>query len=125
MKIAPPPQDYADIGDSEASAAEGSHFAVGSLFVKEGCTFYGFSEPGYGGVMDKFPGPLAMGVMEPTPPATGQSCADGYPSYKCRCEQEMISCVPEDGGLRHFCTLVKSRGGAGERGGPSFIPGKL
>ncbi len=73
---------------------------VGSFMVKPGCVLTAFSEAEYTGDYRDFAGPL----IEPNNlfgqdygSAAETGCSPwAWGSWKCRCEQEMIDCVPTD-----------------------------
>jgi len=68
---------------------------TGSLIVNPGCTFYGFSGREFDGTVYEYPAGLYSLVEAPyTDLANG--CGDYFRSVKCRCQQKLISCVPED-----------------------------
>lgn len=79
--------------------------AMGSIIVKAGCTLYGWEHGGYTGRLFTYPGPNVFpnGCTNPYDPTTcppigaGPPYASGPVSVKCRCQQEPIICVPEDG----------------------------
>jgi len=78
---------------------------MGSVIVKAGCTLYGWEHGGYTGRLFEYQGPNVFpngctNPYDPTtcPPALGvPPFANGPVSIKCRCQQEPIICVPEDG----------------------------
>jgi len=78
---------------------------IGGLIVKAGCTLYGYSEHGYEGNRIEYNGPATF----PTG-CTGSRCPPwtnaekwGFPSLKCRCQQDPIICQPSD----HYVTIMQ------------------
>lgn len=70
---------------------------VGSLIVNPGCIFYGFSEREFEGTVDEFPAGLYSLVDAPNSPNSYPECANSFHSVKCKCQQKLVSCIPEDG----------------------------
>merc|ERR1719270_2164578 len=89
--------------DADLDPAYFSYF--GGLIVKAGCTLYGYSDHGYTGDRIEYNGPATF------PDAcTGSHCppwtngeAWGFPSFKCRCQQDPIICQPSD----HYVTIMQ------------------
>merc|ERR1711997_80559 len=81
---------------------------AGSIIVKAGCTLYGWEELGYSGYLREWHGPnvfpdgcVVTGDRDTCPKwCDHDDCGcygHGPRSIKCRCDQEPIICVPEDG----------------------------
>ncbi len=74
---------------------------IGSMIVLPGCTFYGFSQGDYLGTVYEYSAGTHSNVKGPICGSTNHNCGDdyacGFKSVKCRCQQKLISCVPEDG----------------------------
>jgi len=90
--------DGDDICDGEDwNTVDGlSCYLFGSLLVLPGCTFYGFSEHNYTGEVQTFDSGLHSNVQAAVDCALSSTCALGFYSTKCRCEQELVSCEPVD-----------------------------
>lgn len=85
-------------GDDVDTGDDGSYWPVSSLIVKAGCTFYGWEHHGYTGKLLKYygPGVYPDGCVSLYDEDTCTTVG-GFPSYKCRCQQDPITCVPADG----------------------------
>jgi len=89
----------------ELNGDPGRYYPMGSIIVKAGCVLYGWNQPGYTGTLRQYPGPnvYANGCPDPyntdtCPWENGDGVHGwGHASVKCRCEQDPITCVPEDG----------------------------
>ncbi len=93
-------QDYDwDYFDGTENSSPTGYFAVGSLMVLPGCTFYGFDEPDFMGSIFEYSTGTHSKVDGPSCGTSSTCHVDvcGFPSYKCRCQQKFISCNPEDG----------------------------
>jgi len=74
---------------------------VGSILVKNGCTFYGYEEMNYKGDLIKYKGPNVYpnGCADgkcPKIEAADDAHANGFRSLECYCDQEPIICDPKD-----------------------------
>jgi len=97
--------DYMDGYDEDHPSSSFEEF--GGLIVKAGCTLYAYSESGYTGDRIEYNGPATF------PDAcTGGHCPPdkegtvlywGFPSFKCRCQQDPIICQPSD----HYVTIMQ------------------
>jgi len=85
--------DFTDGYDNGGTA----YHDVGSLIVNPGCIFYGFSEREFEGTVDEFPAGLYSLVDAPNSPNSYPECANSFHSVKCKCQQKLVSCIPEDG----------------------------
>jgi len=88
--------DGQNLGDDD----EPGYFSFGSFLVKPGCTLTFWEETRFEGDFRDFYDGLEpnndWGYYWSDPPTEG--CANyGIGSFKCRCQQKMLDCVPEDG----------------------------
>jgi len=82
-------------GDSTASRSP-IILACGSLFVHDGCTFYGFGSPNYQGSLYEQAGPAELSIL---PDNTWDGCGDKkrcFWSFIVDCVMHMPDCKPED-----------------------------
>jgi len=90
-----PLNGYQVTGDAQS----GSCFAVGSLFVHAGCTFYGFHDYNFEGQYTTLEGPLFMSKVPVDTFGgweTGNPSVACAPSYLVDCHQHYPDCVPSD-----------------------------
>lgn len=80
--------------DNDRVSVEGSasFYEVGSLIVKAGCTFYGFSEAGFSGEGLPIRGPAVYSQS----PGFDYGLAKGFRSFHTECDMSYINCTPED-----------------------------
>jgi len=112
----------------DAAGSANSHYPMGSIFVKAGCTLYMYYDNDFGGeVLEMGTGTAAVNEYDNTWGRDGAAdCAPGPGSYKCRCVQQPVTCVPEDGytvvltcdntinTVSTFCSFFRSIGTAYE-----------
>jgi len=92
-------------GDQMDAGCTGPYYPMGSIIVKAGCVLYGWNGCGYAGTLRQYQGPGVYPYGCPDPSNTdtcpweisgGGPWAWGQVSFKCRCEQDPITCVPTD-----------------------------
>lgn len=81
------------------TAEPGAYHSVGSLLIKPGCTVTAWMEANYEGAYMEYDGTLLVTENTFGHHFDGSSgCSSyGWGSFKCRCQQEMLDCVPVDG----------------------------
>ena len=90
-------QNYADIPHGlDMDAGNGRQYPMGSIMVKPGCTLYVFHDNNFGGKYDRYDGPSIISKVDSGDGSEGDYCANGNPSFQCRCGMKPVSCVPED-----------------------------
>jgi len=89
---------YDFLNGGQNTGSTGRCFAVGSLFVHAGCTFYGFHDINYHGYYTTFEGPLFMSKVpvEIFGWVTGDYTIACVPSYIVDCRMHYPDCVPSD-----------------------------
>ena len=65
--------------------------------VKPGCKFYVFHDHNYGGGYDIYEGPAIISKVPGGHDTVEDGCANGHPSFQCRCNMKPVSCTPKDG----------------------------
>ena len=68
---------------------------MGSLIVNPGCTYYGFNECFFEETVYEYTAGL-YSLLEPPAHDQPSGCANYFSSVKCRCQQKLVSCIPED-----------------------------
>ncbi len=99
--------DYFD--EAENAGGGGGYFSVGSLMVLPGCTFYGFDQSDFLGGIFEYSAGTHSNVDGPNGNSEVSCGPSGFASYKCRCQQKLISCVPEDGKWLYYIKLGRSQ----------------
>jgi len=89
-------ESYTMRDGEDGYGAYNSHYPMGSIMIKAGCTLYMYYDYAYGGQLEKLEGPYNIYDNHWGTPDRG-NCAPGPGSYKCRCIQQPVSCTPEDG----------------------------
>jgi len=91
--------NYTMIHGEDMAGEANSHYPMGSIFVKAGCTLYMYYDNDFSGETHEIgTGSAAVNEYENKWGRDGSAnCATGPGSYKCRCVQQPVTCVPEDG----------------------------
>jgi len=103
------------LDDTDHDSGEGKYSPMGSLVVMPGCTYYGYNDYGYSGTKvtyDTTAHYYTEGCLHNVDNYRDCNRQDGncgwhhsanegelpcgYQSYKCRCRQEPIECIPKD-----------------------------
>lgn len=90
-------QDYYDIpAGQDYNAPDGKQLPFGSILVKPGCQFYVFHDHNYGGGYDIYEGPAIISKVPGGHDTVEEGCANGHPSFQCRCGMKPVTCTPKD-----------------------------
>lgn len=87
-------------GDTKREGREGYYIAVGSILIKNGCTFTGYEDYDFNGDVIRYNGPNIYpdGCKNGDCPPVGDNYYEthGFLSCKCECDQKPINCDPTD-----------------------------
>jgi hypothetical protein len=90
-------QDHADIPHGlDQEAGDGYIYPMGSAMVNAGCTLYVFHDHNFGGSYDRYDGPTIVSTIHSGGGSVTDGCANGHPSFQCRCSMSPVSCQPTD-----------------------------
>jgi len=86
------------LDDYDYPGTPGYFAQMGSIIVKAGCTLYAYSDHDYIGERVDFIGPATFpdGCTGGRCPTWNSGDFWGWPSFKCRCQQDPIICEPSD-----------------------------
>ena len=83
--------------DYDRDAGEGYHYDMGSIFVKPGCKLYMWNSGGYTGDSKVIEGPAKIYNNDWGHHGVNSDWPRGPTGSKCRCIQDPVNCVPDDG----------------------------
>ena len=90
-------QNYYDVpAGQDSNAGDGQQYPFGSILVKPGCQFYVFHDHNYGGGYDIYEGPAIISKVPGGHDTVEEGCANGHPSFQCRCGMKPVTCTPKD-----------------------------
>jgi len=86
---------YEDLQDGiDGDAPEGQVYLMGSIMVKPGCTFVGYSEYHYAGEYTLLE--AGTHTLTGTESTASADCGKGWRSFRCRCDLTPVNCAPKD-----------------------------